>query len=42
MPRKWLVIAMAATIVLVCIRFTHVRIGWGDYWTVDFVPPWNR
>jgi hypothetical protein len=40
--RRLLIAAIAVSLALVCIQIHHVRIGWGEYWSVDFAPPWKR
>jgi hypothetical protein len=40
--RRLLIAAIAVSLALVYVRIQHVRIGWGEYRSVDFAPPWRR
>jgi hypothetical protein len=41
MRRRLLIVAGVILVAALCIRVEHLQLGWGNNWTVDFVPPWR-
>lgn len=39
---RWIVLALLLLWVVACVRVRYQKLGWGGYWSVELVAPWQR
>lgn len=40
--RQLVLLVLSVALLMMSVRIRHERLGWGSYWSLEFVAPWHR